>query len=196
MGKAIVKGLWGSFRKPKFVAVVVIFSVVICIRNHIACRDYPGENGRILLLSTTTRADTGGHFAFSESKSDAKFEQNDGIPNANKDAVGDHEEWQTVWMRVTAYCPCPKCCGKSADGQTACGYKIRPGDTFVAADKKYQFGTEVIVPGYNNEEPVAVLDRGGAIRGNRLDVFFDSHQQAREWGVKYLEVKVYRRQQS
>jgi 3D (Asp-Asp-Asp) domain-containing protein len=48
----------------------------------------------------------------------------------------------------------------------------------------------MIVPGYNNSRPVEVLDRGGAIRGNRLDVFFDSHWEARQWGVKHLPVKV------
>ncbi len=38
---------------------------------------------------------------------------------------------------------------------------------------------------------VEIWDRGGAIKGNRLDVFFDTHSKAREWGVRYLEVKVY-----
>jgi len=93
-------------------------------------------------------------------------------------------------MRVTAYCACEKCCGKSSDKTTASGHKIKRGDTFVAADERYPFGTEIIVPGYNNSEPVKVLDRGNAIRGNRLDVFFDSHQKAIQWGIKYLSVKV------
>jgi len=101
-------------------------------------------------------------------------------------------EWQTVQMRVTAYCPCEKCCGKYSNGQTACGHKIRPGDAFVAADKEYSFGTEIIIPGYENAEPVKILDRGGAIRGNRLDVFFGSHEEALKWGVRYLNVKVRR----
>jgi 3D (Asp-Asp-Asp) domain-containing protein len=57
----------------------------------------------------------------------------------------------------------------------------------------HSFGTEMIVPGYNNSQPVKVLDRGRAIRGNRLDVFFNSHQKAKEWGVKYLPVKVCKR---
>jgi 3D (Asp-Asp-Asp) domain-containing protein len=96
-------------------------------------------------------------------------------------------------MRVTAYCPCEKCCGKYSNDQTACGHKIRPGDAFVAADKEYSFGTEIIIPGYENAAPVKVLDRGGAIRGNRLDVFFNSHEEALKWGVRHLDVKVRRK---
>ena len=98
--------------------------------------------------------------------------------------------WQTIRMRVTAYCWCWKCCGKHSDGITANGHRIRLRDTFVAADKMHSFGTEMVIPGYNNSQPVKVLDRGRAIRGSRLDVFFNSHQKALEWGVKYLPVKV------
>jgi len=99
-------------------------------------------------------------------------------------------EWQTIRMRVTGYCPCPKCCGEYSDGITANGHKIQRGDTFVAADRRYVFGTEMVIPGYNNSQPVKVLDRGGAIRGNKLDAFFHSHQAALEWGVQYLDVQV------
>jgi 3D (Asp-Asp-Asp) domain-containing protein len=101
------------------------------------------------------------------------------------------DEWQTIQMRVTAYCPCSKCCGQYADGMTACGHVIQPGDTFVAADKRYAFGTQMSVPGYNHGRAAKVLDRGGAIRGDRIDVFFHSHQEALEWGVRYLDVKVH-----
>ena len=50
----------------------------------------------------------------------------------------------------------------------------------------------MVIPRYNNGQPVEVLDRGGAIQGDRLDVFFGSHQEALEWGVRYLDVKVHR----
>jgi len=93
-------------------------------------------------------------------------------------------------MRVTAYCPCPKCCGRFSDGITACGHKIADGDRFAASDKKFSIHTELIIPGYNNNRPVEVLDRGGAITGERLDVFFNTHDEALEWGVQYLDVKV------
>ena len=92
-------------------------------------------------------------------------------------------------IKVTAYRPCEKCCGKWADGQTASGYWIQLGDRFVAAPKHIPFGTMFIVPGYNNDEPVEVKDRGGAITVSRLDVYFDTHQEALNWGVKYLAIR-------
>jgi len=111
-----------------------------------------------------------------------------GILRIAKATAGD--EWESIQMRVTAYCPCPKCCGEYSDGVTACGHEIQPSDTFVAADGRYSFGTEMLIPGYSNSQLVQVLDRGGAIKGNRLDVFFATHQEALKWGVKYLEVNV------
>lgn len=99
-------------------------------------------------------------------------------------------KWRIMRMKVTGYCPCSKCCGDYSDGITANGHKIQPGDTFVAADKRFSFGTEMVIEGYNNGQPIKVLDRGGAIKGNKLDAFFHTHQEALEWGVKYVDVKV------
>ncbi|MHC4105673.1 MAG: 3D domain-containing protein [Planctomycetota bacterium] len=118
-----------------------------------------------------------------ESKIESKTERNIELPG----------EWESIEMRVTAYCPCPSCCGEYSDGITACGYEILPGDTFVAADRRYPFNTEMLIPGYSNSQPVKVLDRGGAIKGNRLDVFFATHEEALQWGVQYLEVNVRRK---
>lgn len=84
--------------------------------------------------------------------------------------------------RVSAYCPCERCCGVWADGITASGHVIKPGDRFVAADKRFEFGQMFVIPGYGR---VPVLDRGGAIKGFRLDLYFDTHQEALRWGVKY-----------
>ena len=99
-------------------------------------------------------------------------------------------KWQTIEMRVTAYCPCKKCCGKYSDGRTANNHKIEEGDAFAAADKSIPFMSELIVPGYNDNKPVKVMDRGSSITSGRLDVFFDTHQKAKNWGVKYLDVQL------
>ena len=101
-----------------------------------------------------------------------------------------HAEWKTVKMNVSAYCPCKKCCGEFSDGHTATGYKITKGDRFVAAPRTYSFGTRMVIAGYNRGNPVIVRDRGGAIKGNKLDLYFDTHQEALNWGVKILEVKL------
>ena len=89
-------------------------------------------------------------------------------------------------VRVTAYCPCSKCCGKWADGITASGHKIQSGDRFVAAPRSIPFGTVLDIPGYGK---VPVLDRGGSITEGRLDVFFDTHQEALNWGVQWLDIE-------
>ena len=112
------------------------------------------------------------------------------VENNQTDSQDPASQWQTIQMKVTAYCPCPKCCGIYSDGVTACGHTIEHADVFVAADRKFDFGTEMVIEGYNNSKPVKVMDRGGAIRGNHIDVFFATHQQALNWGVQYVDVKV------
>ena len=93
--------------------------------------------------------------------------------------------------KVTAYCPCEKCCGDQADGITASGKPVTYNEgRFVAADASLPFGTMVSIPGYTTESHVPVLDRGGAIKGGRIDVFFPTHREALEWGVRTLWVRV------
>ena len=98
---------------------------------------------------------------------------------------------KTIEMEVTAYCPCTKCCGPKAQGITASGKRIDYNDgQFVAADKKFAFGTKLIIPGYAGSKTVEVADRGGAIKGNKLDVYFHSHAEALKWGRQKLTVTV------
>lgn len=157
------------FAKPRPVLITVLFVIISCVLGYVAGTGYANV-------------------------SPPKMPQNRRLVTTGVlESVTKTNEWLTVPMRVTAYCPCAKCCGEYSDGVTASGHKINGTDFFVAADAKYPFGTEMIVPGYKNGEVVKVLDRGGVIRGSRLDVFFNSHQQALEWSVRYLDVKIRRR---
>ena len=140
-----------------------------------------------VLLYTLT---ANGRFTPAKAWSDSRTATPNRTENSAPISGEKFASWHVVEMRVTAYCWCKKCCGKHSDGKTANGHRIRIGDAFVAADKMYPFGTEMIVPGYNNSQPVKVLDRGRAIRGNKLDIFFNSHHRAKVWGVRYLPVKV------
>jgi 3D (Asp-Asp-Asp) domain-containing protein len=98
---------------------------------------------------------------------------------------------RVIRMEVTAYCPCPKCCGENAQGITASGHDVSYNNShFVAADTDVlPFGTKLIIPGYSGGA-VEVIDRGGAIKGNRLDVFFPTHEEALQWGRQIVDVQV------
>jgi 3D (Asp-Asp-Asp) domain-containing protein len=99
---------------------------------------------------------------------------------------------RVIMMEVTAYCPCKKCCGPGAQGLTASGRGVNHNNgLFVAADTRLlPFYTKLKIPGYASDRPVQVLDRGGAIKGNRLDVFFPTHKQARAWGRQNIAVEI------
>jgi 3D (Asp-Asp-Asp) domain-containing protein len=96
-------------------------------------------------------------------------------------------------MEVTAYCPCTKCCGPAAKGITASGKHVSHNDgKFVAADTSVlPFGTKLVIPGYADDAQVQVLDRGGAIKGNKLDLYFPTHAEALTWGRQQVDVIVY-----
>jgi 3D (Asp-Asp-Asp) domain-containing protein len=105
----------------------------------------------------------------------------------------------SVDMIVTGYCSCTKCCGSNAKGITTSGRPVTSnGGYFCAAPRGYKLatkdnrGTWINIPGYNGGKPVPVLDRGGDIKGNRLDVFFKTHSQALQWGKQKRRVTVTR----
>lgn len=87
--------------------------------------------------------------------------------------------------KITGYCSCASCCGKTT-GITASGTKAKAGRTIAADTSVLPFGTKVIINGHT----YTVEDRGGAIRGNKIDLYFSSHAKALEWGVRYVEVYV------
>ena len=84
--------------------------------------------------------------------------------------------------KITAYCGCAKCCGKT-DGITASGTHVTAGRT-VAAPPEIPFGTQLMINGHI----YTVEDRGGAIKGNRIDIYFESHEEAERFGVQSIEV--------
>ena len=100
---------------------------------------------------------------------------------------------KTMRMLTTAYSPDERSCGAFADGITASGYSVwTNGMKLVAADTKLlPFGTIISVPGYHGGRPVPVLDRGGRIKGGRLDLLYPTHETALKWGAQRLDVTVW-----
>lgn len=86
-------------------------------------------------------------------------------------------------FKLTAYCSCTKCCGKS-DGITASGKKAQAGRTVAVDRSLIPFGTELLI----NGETYVAEDTGGAVKGNVIDIYFDSHSEAMNFGVQYAKV--------
>lgn len=105
------------------------------------------------------------------------------IPAVSTNVASAGESW--IWSTVTAYCPCLKCCGKT-NGITASGKKAKANHT-IATSSKYKFGTKIEIAGYG---VYTVEDRGGAIQGDRIDIFFNTHEEALKFGRRTLKFRV------
>lgn len=81
-------------------------------------------------------------------------------------------------MKASAYC--------IPGGTTATGASVRSG--IIAVDPRViPLGQKVYVEGYG---AARALDTGGAIKGNRIDLYMNSEQEALSWGVRNVTVYV------
>lgn len=83
----------------------------------------------------------------------------------------------------TAYC-------NGCSGKTATGFDLRsnPDAKVIAVDPRViPLGTKVWVEGYGY---AVAADTGGAIKGNKIDVFFPDKSQAYKWGRKKVKIRV------
>lgn len=88
-------------------------------------------------------------------------------------------------FKLTAYCACSYCCGKS-DGITASGTVATQGRTIAVDPSVIPYGTEVVI----NGNTYVAEDCGGAIKSNKIDIYFDSHSEALAFGVQYADVYI------
>ncbi len=79
---------------------------------------------------------------------------------------------------VTYYCHCNECCGKT-DRITASGALATEGVTIAMDTGKVQLGSYVYIDGVGCR---IVQDKGGAIKGNKIDVYVSSHTEALQFG--------------
>lgn len=101
--------------------------------------------------------------------------------------VNTEEEWVSLGTyKLTAYCPCEKCCGKGAKGITASGTVATAGRTIGVNPAVIPYGTEVLIDGH----VYVAEDTGGGIKQQHIDVFYNTHQEALNQGVIKREVFV------
>ncbi|CAH0193191.1 Cell wall-binding protein YocH [Peribacillus simplex] len=91
-----------------------------------------------------------------------------------------------IYVSSTAYTA--SCKGCSGVTSTGVDLKSNPGAKIIAVDPNViPMGSKVYVEGYGY---AVAADKGGAIKGNRIDVFFSSKNDAYRWGVKRVKIRV------
>ena len=80
-------------------------------------------------------------------------------------------------VRATAYCN---------DPITSTGKKPRPYHTLAVDPKVIPYGTRVYIPEFN--KVFIAEDCGGAIKGNRIDIYMNNEYECRQWGVRNITI--------
>ncbi|WP_349409055.1 ubiquitin-like domain-containing protein [Pseudalkalibacillus sp. SCS-8] len=106
--------------------------------------------------------------------------------NISRQKPSTEPEGREFYVTSTAYTAfCTGC-----SGITTTGYNLRanPNAKVIAVDPSViPLGSKVWVEGYGY---ATALDTGGAIVGNKIDVFFSSKSAARSWGRKTVRIKI------
>ncbi|GEM_PF-3470284 len=148
--------------------------------------------GTIMMVSADDFQPTDGNV-----RKDISAARPDPMQGSDKETVEGYATADlTVRMRVTAYCLCAICCGKWAEeGRrvTSIGDDAKICDGVAADPKLLPYRTKLDIPGIGIKE---VDDTGGGMRQSakkgiyHIDVRMASHQEARKFGVQWLDVKV------
>lgn len=85
-----------------------------------------------------------------------------------------------------AYDPCYECSEEWGDN-TSTGVKAKEGRTIAVDPSVIPYGTEVIINGH----VYRAEDCGADIKGNIIDIYFDTHEEAEIFGRQYAEVFLY-----
>ncbi len=104
-------------------------------------------------------------------------------------------EW--IKFTATAYCGCQKCCGEWAvknrpNGKVigAAGVELIEGVSIAADTSVLPKGTTVEIKSDTVAGTFIVHDTGGALVGNKIDLYFCSHEDALNFGVQTVYLRV------
>lgn len=122
------------------------------------------------LASLTYQPVYGGAVSLSSAKSASE------VIAANGRAIGQY--------KLTFYCPCSSCSG-GWGSSTSSGAKATEGRTIAVDPRVIPIGSRIFIEGFGD---FIAEDVGGAIKGNRIDVFVNSHSRCYQLGIKYANV--------
>lgn len=88
-------------------------------------------------------------------------------------------------FKTTGYCPCYSC-SEGWGRRTSTGAIASANHTIAVDPRVIPYGTKVMINGviYTAE------DKGGGVKGNHIDIFYNTHGETRIQGTQYAEVFV------
>lgn len=96
------------------------------------------------------------------------------------------EGWKSLGtFMCTTYCGCSEC-SEGYGNMTSTGVVAQEGRTIAVDPSVIPYGTHVLIDG---NEYIAE-DCGGAVKGEHIDIYYESHERSLEVGTRYLEVKI------
>lgn len=122
-----------------------------------------------------------------ESAEQSKASQTDSeeaADTASEETADTHDGLISLGIfRTTGYCPCAKC-SEGWGRRTSTGAIATSNHTIAVDPKVIPYGSQIMINGviYTAE------DRGGGVRGNHIDIFYDTHSQTRQHGTRQQEV--------
>ena len=89
-------------------------------------------------------------------------------------------------FKLTFYCSCVSCSGPYGT-KTASGARTTEGRTIAVDRRLIPLGSKVYIEGYGD---FIAEDVGGAIKGNKIDIYLNDHSRVKQMGVKYADIFV------
>lgn len=129
---------------------------------------HPNQNLKVVKTDTNVKKQSQSNVAKTPSRSD------------------DDNVVKEITVSASAYTA--NCNGCSGITSTGINLKQNPDVKVIAVDPSIiPLGTKVYVEGYGY---AIAGDTGGAIKGNKIDVFFPSKSEAYKWGRKQVKIKI------
>ena len=170
-------------KKRENIILLITFVIVFVLASCVYGKAYTEEYDKV------KNENTADNFIAYEYSIGPEFifatEQN--FENEQQKCFREYEEFV-----ATAYCACEKCCGEWAINRKgpvvgSTGMELIPKYS-IAVDPNIIPYSSILVDSIGNE--YRADDCGGAIKGNHIDIYFSSHEEALNYGRQTIELAI------
>lgn len=170
-------------KKRENIILLITFVIVFVLASCVYGKAYTEEYDKV------KNENTADNFIAYEYSIGPEFifatEQN--FENEQQKCFREYEEFV-----ATAYCACEKCCSEWAINRKgpvvgSTGMELIPKYSIAVDPNIIPYGS-ILVDSIGNE--YRADDCGGAIKGNHIDIYFSSHEEASNYGRQTIELAI------